>query len=340
MNSKNADILNLPSILEELTRTLLYEGYSLFPYHRSAIKNQKPVPFGVIYPKDYNTYNQHSHAAMQSECIVTGGDDLSINIIVRFLHLIKTEVLKQNNEKENEVDDVVAGWQTIEREINSGNLLITELIKNRKEFPIRFDKMNEDRYVYDDSDNVKAKRINSASEIKGNVIIEASTVENMKNTFRIRVNITNTSSIVNADVIARDEALCQSFLSTHIILKSANGEFISGQNPAENFKQAIAQCKNTGTWPILVDESNTTMLCSPIILYDHPQINPQSKGDLFDSTEIEEALMLHFAVMSDDEKNRIADSDEKLKAMLNKVGMVTPEEMIGLHGGMHENQNK
>ncbi len=57
MNSKNADILNSESILENLTKTLLYEGYSLFPYHRSAIKNQKPVPFGVIYPKDYNAYN-------------------------------------------------------------------------------------------------------------------------------------------------------------------------------------------------------------------------------------------------------------------------------------------
>ena len=86
----------------------------------------------------------------------------------------------------------------------------------------------------------------------------------------------------------------------------------------------------------MIDEGNTTLLSSPIILYDHPQINPQSPGDLFDSTEIEEALLLHVAVLSDEEKKRIGESDEKLQAMLTKVGQVTPEELINFHSGLKD----
>ena len=119
--------------------------------------------------------------------------------------------------------------------------------------------------------------------------------------------------------------------------KQRKAAFISHQNPGEKWEAAIAGCENINTWPILIDESNTTLLSSPIILYDYPQINPQSSGDLFDSTEIEEALLLHVTLLSDDEKQRIAQSDEKLQAMLNKVSQVTPEELINFHSGLKDN---
>nr|MDQ6890377.1 hypothetical protein [Bacteroidota bacterium] len=79
MNAENVEIDNKDHILENLTRTLLYEGYSLFPYHRNAIKNQKPIPFGVVYPADYNAVNVHAHSEMHTDCIVTGEGDLIIN---------------------------------------------------------------------------------------------------------------------------------------------------------------------------------------------------------------------------------------------------------------------
>ncbi len=335
MSQQNTSILNAASILENLTRTVLYEGYSIFPYNRTAIKNQKPIPFGVIYPKDYSAHNLHTPSAIQTECIVTIEANSTINITVRFLHLITTEVHQQNDK--NGIFGYKEGWETIERQVTSGNLLIAELI-NKKVFPIAFDKIDEDKNLYDENNEIKAKQISSVSQIKGEIIIEASAIENTKNIFRIRVTVINNSQSINAEIISRDEAFRQSFLSTNTILKTTNGEFVSVQNPAENFKPIIEQCKNIGTWPILIDESNTTMLSSPIILYDYPQINSRSKGDLFDSLEIEEALFLHFAAMSDDEKQRIAESDKKLRAMLNKVSKVTPAELINLHGGMYENQ--
>src|SRR5580700_9601607 len=98
--------LDSQSILNEVTNTLLYEGYSLFPYHRSAVKNQKPIPFGIVFPKMYAKYNKYFSAEMQAECIVRGKGNIGVEITCRFLHLLKGD----------------GGWQTIERKIDSENV--------------------------------------------------------------------------------------------------------------------------------------------------------------------------------------------------------------------------
>jgi hypothetical protein len=309
------------SITEDIARTLLYEGYALYPYHRSAIKNQKPVPFGVVYPQEYHVHNSHAHAQMQTQCIVTGSGHLSIGLTVRFLQLQKRTI---DNNKTNEPHNQ-GGWQKLERSISTGDLDVAELVKCRKEFPIAFCELVEKKKETETG----ATAIISSSAINGTLVIEASSVENVPDAFRITINITNTTPVKNAVTITRDDVFSLSFLSTHTILKTT-GEFISHQNPGE-WKSAIEKCFNINTWPILMDESNRTLLSSPIILYDYPRINPLSAGDLFDSTEIEEALLLHVAMLSDDEKKRIAQSDEKLQAMLAKVSMVTPRELVSFH---------
>ncbi|MGI8952070.1 MAG: hypothetical protein ACR2FN_10845 [Chitinophagaceae bacterium] len=349
MNQVNVDTLNTEFILENITQTLLYEGYALYPYHRSAIKNQKPIPFGVVFPQQYNIYNEHSHSKMQTQCIVTGSDNLQINISVRFLHLLKVEIFEKDLQQKTSESDFVqvhnvslngkiyqAGWQTIERKISTGNLQISQLIKNRKVIFIKFDKVYDTTNISDENGETVAKQINSVSQIKGTIIVEAESVKNTQNAFRITVTVTNTTPFENTEAITRDEVLTQSFLSTHIILNTSDGQFISHQDPDEKWKTVIDECANINTWPILIDEANTTLLSSPIILYDHPQINPQSHGDLFDSTEIEEALLLHVNLLSDEEKKRISQSDEKLQAMLKKVGEITPEELINFHSGLKE----
>ena len=56
------------------------------------------------------------------------------------------------------------------------------------------------------------------------------------------------------------------------------------------------------------------MLSSPIILYDYPQIAPESAGDLFDGTEIDEILSLRIMTLTDEEKREMSQSDERARA--------------------------
>ena len=58
------------------------------------------------------------------------------------------------------------------------------------------------------------------------------------------------------------------------------------------------------TWPVLASTADDVMLGAAIILPDHPQIAPESRGNLFDTTEIEEALLLHVQALSDKSARR------------------------------------
>ena len=74
------------------------------------------------------------------------------------------------------------------------------------------------------------------------------------------------------------------------------------------------------------------MLGATIVLPDHPKIAPESHGDLFDATEIEEALLLHVLALSDGERAAIAEQDPKVREMLARAEAAGPEEIARLRG--------
>lgn len=121
----------------------------------------------------------------------------------------------------------------------------------------------------------------------------------------------------------RAAAIGRSLISTHPILQIRGGRFIS---------QLDAPCNSVNTWPVLASPQDDVMIGAAIVLPDHPQIAPESLGNLFDSTEIEEALVLHVQVLSDEERNSIEDSDPAVKEMIDRAMAVTSDELLGLHG--------
>jgi hydrogenase maturation protease len=76
------------------------------------------------------------------------------------------------------------------------------------------------------------------------------------------------------------------------------------------------------------------MLSSPIILYDYPQIAPESAGDLFDGTEIDEILTLRILTLTDEEKREMRGVDERARRLLERTETLPPEQMMKLHGAM------
>ena len=66
------------------------------------------------------------------------------------------------------------------------------------------------------------------------------------------------------------------------------------------------------------------MLSSPIILYDHPTIAPESPGDLFDATEIDEILTLRTMALTDAEKREARATDDRAAAIIDRVDNLPP----------------
>jgi hypothetical protein len=91
-------------------------------------------------------------------------------------------------------------------------------------------------------------------------------------------------------------------------------------------------CANVNTNPVLATPEDDAILGAAIILPDHPQIAPESRGSLFDSTEIEEALLLHVLALSDGEREELAGADPAVKAMIERAVAATPADIMALHG--------
>ena len=123
--------------------------------------------------------------------------------------------------------------------------------------------------------------------------------------------------------LGRGEALARSLLSTHPVLTVAGGRFLSAlERP----------CGSVNTYPVLAADDDSSVLGAAIVLPDHPQIAPESRGDLFDGTEIEEALLLHLRVLSDGERAEIAAADPAVRRMVARADATTSEEILALHG--------
>ena len=121
---------------------------------------------------------------------------------------------------------------------------------------------------------------------------------------RIRLCVHNTTEIDDDGDVERPVALVSSLLSTHVVLRVDGGRFISPiENEGPN-AAAVAACENVNTWPVLASPEDDVVLGASMFLPDHPRIAPESLGSLFDSTEIEEALLLHVQTLSDDGESR------------------------------------
>lgn len=125
----------------------------------------------------------------------------------------------------------------------------------------------------------------------------------------------------SGSIARRDEALPQSLVSAHILLGITDGEFVSLLDPPLEFSDSVATCKNTGVFPVLAGEEpgRDILFCSPIILYDYPKIAPESEGDFFDGTEMDEMLTLRVLTLSDAEKDEIRNGDPRVEVVSLEV---------------------
>jgi hypothetical protein len=300
--------------VEQIANAVLYEGYLLYPYRASALKNKRRWNFGVVYPKAYSQAQAGTDPwSMQTQCLVRGGPLTAIEVKVRFLRLVERVG----------TDEHSAPWQeAAECEFHLPERCFVELLAS----PIRRTfSLSEDRTT---GNSVTR----SQRHIEG--ALEAQAEETEEGAWRITIRIENLTPWATTTRSDHENALAQSLVSTHTILCVNGGEFISLLEPPEPFREAAALCQNVGAWPVLVghEGQRDTMLSSPIILYDYPQVAPESPGELFDGTEIDEILTLRILTMTEEEKAQARQTDERARKILDRTEALQPEGFMKLHG--------
>lgn len=339
-------------LVERLVNAVLYEGYILYPYRPSAVKNQQRFNFGALCPEAYSAAQHGTEAwRMQTECLVRGGPRATINVRVRFLHLLAREVgelitplceWRDGDEPEFRLvdklevgDELYQTWQeAVERDVSASSLNLSDLAAESERLVFAFPSMRKLEPLRADDGRVVGVIVRKQAAIRGSIEVSAEPVSD--NLFKVTVQIANRTVIEDAQSKSRDEALMQSPVSTHTILGVRDGEFISLLDPPDALCDAVADCQNVGTWPVLVGRvgERDCMLSSPIILYDYPEIAPESPGDLFDGTEIDEILTLRIMTLTEDEKRAMRGVDEHARRILERTERLPAEELMKMHGAM------
>jgi hydrogenase maturation protease len=226
-------------------------------------------------------------------------------------------------------------WQeAVEEQIVVTELNLSALAAQPMQWPFQLPEKQDREAIRDEDGSIAGWIERQTACVCGTIELRTEMLE--KGLFKLTVRIANTSRMDGAEPIGREQALAQSLVSAHTILEARNGEFVSLIDPPEAWRAYAQACQNIGTWPVLVGEESQheTLLSSPIILYDYPQIAPESPGDLFDGAEIDEILMLRIMTLTEDEKREMRQSDDRARRILERTESLPEEQFRKLHGAL------
>lgn len=274
--------------LDAIARTILYEGYSLYPYRESSLKNRRRVLFGTLFPSAWASVSDTGDAfEAAAECLLetppASEDQVTVRVEARFLRFDGEEVCVALPSVS------VAGLLAAEVEVAIASSLIGTL--------------------------------------------KASAVRLGPSAVRLRMAIANHTPA--AFDLPRAGAEVYAFGAAHLVAQiegDGGARFLSLTDPPAAFRTMAAECTQTGLWPVLVGKG--AVLASPIILYDQPELAPESvAGDLFDATEIEEILALRVRTLTAAEKEELA-KDPRTRDLLERVDRLTAGDLARVHGAL------
>lgn len=316
--------MNFDSV-EKIAAAILYEGYILYPYRPTAIKNRQRWNFGTLYPRVYAEAQRPVEPfSLVAECLIIPETNPTLDVKVSFLQLIRQQSLEPSHvNAPHSLSDPSLEWEeAIERtsehhELRLNDLIATPLVLN----------------LQMDASSLPERQ--NREPISAPQAILTITAEMLRDEVcKLRLELQNVSSLPSGAEAKRDEALPQSLVSAHMLLGITGGEFISLLDPGDLYREPAAACCNTGVFPVLAGEepSRSIMLCSPIILYDYPKVAPESAGDFFDGTEMDEMLTLRVLTLTDEEKQEMRNSDPRARKILERTEALTAESMLKAHG--------
>jgi hydrogenase maturation protease len=340
------------ALVAPIANAVLYEGYILYPY-RPSVKNHQRWTFGGLYPEDFCALHSGESSSQQTECLIVGGPETSVEAVARFLHLTDRQVGAIDPllaawpadadppfrpvESLQVGDSVIHAWQEAEeREVSLPLATLGSLLSSPRLESFRFPATRRTEPLIAPTGQVVGILIRDQKPVEGFVALTVTPIE--EDLFRLSLRISNETPLNNAETLSRDAAVLSCLASTHAILGTEQGEFVSLTDPPTRWRHAVSECHNLGAWPVLVGSEGHTdmMLSSPIILSDYPWVAPESPGDFFDGSEIDEMLALRIMTLTDEEKDAMAGIDDRTRALLARTEALSLERMTGLHGTIRD----
>ncbi len=337
------------SEVERVAAALLYEGYMLYPYRPSAVKNRQRFNFGVLYPEAWCQGRPGSDSwYLQAEFLVTGAATAQLDVRLRFLQLVDRQVA--------EVLEPVAElapattYQPVPALAVEGRTYSSWQEATEREVVVSCPVMALSapgfEHSFQEPAGEQIEPLRTASGLVAGVCLrrraalhgalQASGMICGDDVARVTVRVVNQALTDGSN--ERGAALMQSLVSAHLIARVRDGAFCSLLDPPPELRAAASACRQHSVWPVLAGEEGThdTLLCSPIVVYDYPRLAPESRGDFFDGTEIDEMLSLRVLTLTDAEKLEMAQADELTRRLLERTEAMGEAELMSLHGTLRD----
>ena len=307
---------------------VLYEGYLLYPYRATSDRNRSRWQFGVLGPPGAADAGLGEDDRLSAQFLVR--DASTLTLVVRFLHLQRRLAEKRTPAGEHLlVDELVTpagSWMTwdeaVEAEYSFGPVDFSEA--SEWSMPITAAAATDIEDL--DGGRLVRERQQLIAELALEVVADGPVD-------RVTVTVRNTG----AAATDKDDSIARSMIGTHVIA-ATDGAFVSLLEPPDDARGAAARCEQHRCFPVLAGPTGSTdlLLASPIILYDHPEVAEQSRGALYDSTEIDEILTLRVMTMTDQEKAQARATDPQAARIIDQCDGMSPEEMLNLHGVLRD----
>ncbi|HTU73455.1 MAG TPA: hypothetical protein VMG38_08040 [Trebonia sp.] len=334
------------SAVSAVADAILYEGYLLYPYRKSAGKNRLRWQFGVLAPRHWAERNLPGDSGVagsaeswfqQTECLLEPSQaEVTVALRLRFLH-------GQRRTVEEVAPD--GGLRPV-RELEVGGRLLLSFdeavplerdlrcpLAGTGEHILQIPGWDDAEDLRDADGRLRGRVVRRRSPITVAVRVSATRVAAPFPLMRLTVRTENVTAGLSAGA-SREEALTRALLATHTLIAVSGGSFVSLLDPPQWAAAAAGDCSNIHTMPVLAGEPGRReeMLSSPIILYDYPRVAPESPGDLFDAGEIDEILSLRALTLTEAEKREARATDPRAAQILDRVEAAAPDVFARLHG--------
>jgi hypothetical protein len=306
--------------VQQIADALLFEGYVLYPYRASDGKNRVRWQFGVLMPPDYCVVDPSERGWSQTECLLDG-DQAVLSVRVRFLQAQRRAVLDSDGVEVSSLQTDEATYLPWDEAVVRTVDLRVDVTELPQLVPFRIPGGTETEAV-GSAGFLRRTRL----PVLGNVALSIKPLAGPYGAARLRIRVENTTPDGSSERVG---ALRQALIAHHVLVAADGCRFLSLLEPPEWATAYAAGCDNVGLYPVLAGD---LVLSSPIILYDHPRIAPESQGDLFDATEIDEILSLRAMTLTDDEKREARGTDQRAAELLARVDSMPPELLDRLHG--------
>ncbi len=326
-----------------LADAVLFEGYVLYPYRANDAKNRVRWQFGVLMPPAFAELDPSERAWLQTDTLVEGRD-ARLTVRVRFLHVRERTVEAVQGGVFAQVPSLDVGAATYlpcdEATVHEMDVEVAlpGLDATTADHPLVVPGGRDVEDLRADGADV-GRLVRTWQPLMAHLHVQAEPLVGPYGVRRVRVRVDNRtpwSASVLGPGPTRPDALRSALVAAHALLGLDSGKFVSQLEPPEWARGYLAECENVGAFPVLAGSAGSTdvVLASPIILYDHAEVAPESAVAFCDATEMDEMLTLRAMTLTEDEKRQARGSDARAANIIDHVDNLPPELMDRLHGAI------